>query len=239
MMNWLFNGSFQWHAYVDNLHNEPEFLNKPYTWIGSHQFNGTLVALNTTTELNGTFTRFNNVSPILNGPANEIVYNAPRAKAILLPMPPQVSVMNNVGAAFGWTGADGYVYTDDGDVPYTAEIALPTGCIITGFVVAGHTQGGPGLSGNNFRAGLYKSTPRGLAGGPPDVVPLLPEVAAGVSGAGFGNDFILGNTTSGLAETVNRAQSKYYVKAYSSGQPVLDTIYQIAVTFNDPGPRNG
>jgi hypothetical protein len=38
--NWLFNGAGQWHAYLNNLHGETEFLNKAYTWTGLHTFSG-------------------------------------------------------------------------------------------------------------------------------------------------------------------------------------------------------
>lgn len=32
--NWLFNRTGAWFSYLDNLHNEPEFLNKNYSWTG-------------------------------------------------------------------------------------------------------------------------------------------------------------------------------------------------------------
>lgn len=36
--NWLWNGASKWHAYTQNLHNEPEFLNRAYAWTGVHLF---------------------------------------------------------------------------------------------------------------------------------------------------------------------------------------------------------
>lgn len=32
--NWLWNGASKWHAYLSNLHNEPDFLSKNYSWAG-------------------------------------------------------------------------------------------------------------------------------------------------------------------------------------------------------------
>lgn len=34
--NWLHNRAGQWLSYLDQLHNEPEFLNKTYAWTGGH-----------------------------------------------------------------------------------------------------------------------------------------------------------------------------------------------------------
>jgi hypothetical protein len=36
--NWLHRGAGLWHAYLNNLHNESEFLNKAYAWTGNHTF---------------------------------------------------------------------------------------------------------------------------------------------------------------------------------------------------------
>lgn len=36
--NWLHRGASLWHAYLDNLHNEAEFLGQDYAWQGHHVF---------------------------------------------------------------------------------------------------------------------------------------------------------------------------------------------------------
>lgn len=37
-LNWLLNISGQWQAYVRDLNTEPEFLNKPFAWLGAHSW---------------------------------------------------------------------------------------------------------------------------------------------------------------------------------------------------------
>jgi hypothetical protein len=39
-LNWLLNRQAGWFTYLRDLHNEPEFLNKPYNWSGLHRFTG-------------------------------------------------------------------------------------------------------------------------------------------------------------------------------------------------------
>lgn len=36
--NWLFNGAHRWFVYLSRLHEEVQFLNKPYAWTGDHTF---------------------------------------------------------------------------------------------------------------------------------------------------------------------------------------------------------
>jgi hypothetical protein len=44
--NWLHNRAAQWFLYLDALHNEPEFLNKKYSWTGDHGFARSVGAFN-------------------------------------------------------------------------------------------------------------------------------------------------------------------------------------------------
>lgn len=40
--NWLHDGAARWHAYLRDLHVEPEFLGEDYTWEGEHVHKDTL-----------------------------------------------------------------------------------------------------------------------------------------------------------------------------------------------------
>lgn len=50
-INHLWNGSYRWNKYVDNLHDEPEFLNKVYDWKNTHIFNGGITRFYTSIQL--------------------------------------------------------------------------------------------------------------------------------------------------------------------------------------------
>lgn len=48
-LNYLLNGYGKWASYVNNLHAEPEFLNKGYAWTGAHTFDEAIAVAGTVT----------------------------------------------------------------------------------------------------------------------------------------------------------------------------------------------
>jgi hypothetical protein len=88
-LNFLLSGAGKWFAYVDNLHNETDFLSKAYAWTAAHTYSGA-VSLNGAASVNGTTTVSGagvldvdgtlrvSTNVVLDGGANDIVYSAAR-----------------------------------------------------------------------------------------------------------------------------------------------------------------
>lgn len=117
-MNWLFNLFSIWCAYLDDLHNSADFLNKSYTWLtGVHRFTNGLRAAGISLE-----------------GATEVVYTdaagvaAPKARSTLLHLNEACCDSNN-GARWSRAGA-GNIYpinTGDGS---PVSIRLPQGAVL-------------------------------------------------------------------------------------------------------------
>lgn len=119
-MNWLWNVAYQWHAYVDNLHNETQFLNKAYDWTAAHTFADDV-------DIAGDLT--------LDGASNEVLYSAARTlvRRILLTQ----SQGNWV-----YDPSDGAIKTSGANEGYVLPLDIPVGATLTGVAIGGSQASG-------------------------------------------------------------------------------------------------
>lgn len=142
-LNHLWGLAGDWTAYLDNLHNEADFLNKSYAWVtGSHSF---------ATDVE------------LSGASNEVVYGA--ARTFQRYMVPVASQGNWTYDPFSFS-----VKTSTSSADYHAAIDVPFGATLTA-VAMGCRQpsGGSGGAGSlSFAVGAITCLP-GVANAPVSV----------------------------------------------------------------------
>lgn len=230
VFNYLFNGAYQWHAYLNNLHNEPDFLGQAFVWTGQHRFlapiHAPYIGLHSSGELEYT-TSGGTYAP------------RPREKVF------EFRGYGSAGAGDAHTSAsrkDGgvMVYRDPVNaqpfaVPYWIEpIVLPTYSVLTQWkVIARNDIENRGI---NIQAQLFKRTPNFTTA----VVGADVQIGATQTAAGNNTLQFLGQA--GLSETI-QADTTYFLvftPAGSGGGSTVEkhVLYTYKLFWDDPGPRN-
>lgn len=216
-------------AYLKDLHNQVEFLNKAYTWTGGHTFNTADVT--TLTATNGVvFSSYLHTAGRvrITGGSGEFEYNPAQARTNV-----QISMSGGeAGPGGGFINTSDELVQTNGGATERFCVRLPRGAVLQSVeaiyekdsVASGATAGylaaarwsrdwvtpGPSVIGTNY----------GQANATASTSP-QPLSLTGLSDT-FGADDVLVITVSGLATLSTNAAS----------------FHGLRMSFDDPGPRN-
>jgi hypothetical protein len=225
-LNWALNGFGKWTSYLSNLHDEPEFLSKAYTWTGWHRFHGA-------------FTMKAGIGLSGVPPANEIFYTddnaglAPRLRTVMVPLTQFVPARVSFDPV---ADIDGWSYYEDDTTPDGMGTGWTTGKAIKRLL--GHVRLPHGSTLTRVRCWVQTG---GMA---LNVSRVRIDPATGV----ITRAYLSETTTSanGLLESV--AISGADAAADSAIdvfrivlQSTTDTVHRVRAVelqFLDPGPRN-
>lgn len=251
-LNWILNQNGAWFTYLRDLHIEPEFLNKNYSWTGAHGFS------------NGTVGFFQ--SPVIGGTSNDFLYGSAlgvvekRQRETVLPLSAFWSETGNalVGTGEWWVRSNtpATVIGAGGSAPSFAatwgtyashrrlitEFTLPDGAVMNGFRIGIQTA----ATGGSIRV-EYGRVLRGPGF----------AVAANQASEAYSNwgvtlpvaDNILDHTLSALEQqdycTADNARGPMTLRIFiDSGNPVNGSggfslfVNWVQIRWLDPGPRN-
>jgi hypothetical protein len=212
--NWLHRGAGLWHAYVNNLHNETDFLSQAYTWSGAHRF-GALVGLD---------------QPRIAHATNELLYAdaanvvAARARHVWLPMEP----FERDGTWTYSTSNGTWTTTDAGGALHfmVGRDFQPSGATLT-----------------EVRVALYLPTGRGVDiavdriaydGGSTPANPTVTSLGTATTGALV----VAHQVPVALSAAIDNSASTLRVSIVGDGSSGVLQVRGIRLAFNDPGPRN-
>lgn len=211
--NFLFNRQGAWFSYLNDLHNEAQFLNKTYTWTGLQAFNGTA--------------RFG-TNPQIAGTTNDLVYTnaggtvTQRDRTILLPMT-RFQSRSPEWFFGGFAGIEGDIWATNGLVtptypltPLVAQFQIPTGAVLKSATV-GLTEVSAGTCGVH----LGYDVPESLSG-------VSQSVTASATGS---------HTVSMVAPDPHDSATML-CKLWLVVTAGHWSMQWAKVTFGDPGPRN-
>lgn len=218
-LNWLLNRQAGWFTYLRDLHTEPEFLNKIYTWTERHAFRGISVGLFGLT--------------VVGGADNEIVYGdangtvKPRERTTYIPL--SATAQATATTERGWVIFSGAASSRSTQQDLLIPIQLPTGARLRR--VEARVSGA--LTGTKLHlvARLYEHSDSGL-----NVQKATQQADLTTSPQILKCEF--------ADEPVNNDTSTWEViiRAGSVADPLLAGAYGnvqwVRVVWLDPGPRN-
>lgn len=218
-LNFLLNGAGKWHAYLANLHSEPEFLNKEYTWTAWHRFHGG-------------FTMKNGLG--LAGAANEVFYTddngalTPRARTVAVPLTMFTTTYDNDALRPAWVygtsvgNAPPYRhgwYSKLGELDLAGTVHVPHGATITSVEadVGVQVLGVGGTCAMRVEA---------TAGG----------VHTTFAAAFRSDDGLLRTAAEWPGASVDGATQVLLIRFHT--YRAVSAVHAVRLTFLDPGPRN-
>lgn len=253
-MNWVLNRLGAWTSYLDNLHNDADFLGQQYVWTNYHQFDtgptfsngaqvlGTLVAEDVNisgsltvpaalVELGGLFVG-NNI-----GMQGELVYSDaalstnPRPRTEMVNLATGILSGNPTGvttAVLVSLSAPSYWYWPTTSGQVTFPLRMPRGAVITNVRVGVSNQSGGSatVSCTLFGKAADKTTPSASTAAALDTDSLSLATLA---------DHVFTLTPS-VTITVDNSITEYFLVV--AGQ-VDCRIHWVEINYTDPGPRNG
>lgn len=228
-LNFLLNRLCAWIVlYVKDLHNQVEFLNKAYTWTGTHTFGlaGAWVVAggsNTITgagNLDTTGTLEAAAIQIDNGVA-EFGYKAQRSgRAKQIPLITQkMTTGANPWEYDGTTG--GLISTGGGSCKLALE--LPSGCTITALTV-GLTAPSGTITVALFREAIDTGTG------------VVTQTQIGANADNGVSTSFVSTGIGAVGEVVANTARRYVVQL--NADAASQEVHYIFVVFTDPGPRN-
>jgi hypothetical protein len=117
-LNWLFSQNAQWLTYLRDLHTEPEFLSKAYSWSGMHRFVSAYITNNF--GVNGEMLYVNDAGGI-----------APRERTVQVSLASGLACAATPGAHLASTGNNYWSWDTLQTVAF--PLSLPSGSELTGF----------------------------------------------------------------------------------------------------------
>lgn len=236
--NWLFNKQSAWLSYLNNLHAEPEFLNKAYAWTGEHSWAGA-VAFDDLT-VNNSFTAASGADiegtirvqgdVMLASTSGEVMYAD--AAGALLPRSRKAMVPLSSGLADAanpplYSHLDGYWYWPTTSGPLSFPLRLPRGSRLENVTIgAANTISAPrSFVSQVLRRTANKLTPNGST---------TTELARdGLDGTVGGNANFFAFITPNV--TIDNTAADYWLNI-NAGEGIH--VHWIELIYWDPGPRN-
>jgi hypothetical protein len=215
-LNWALAQGGEWFQYLRDLHLEPEFLSKNYSWSGVHRFAAGYIANHW-------------------GVSGEVLYAdafgnvAPKARVAYLPLridghaPPlatSVRISHSIGVV--------QFYTAQGTGFH--EVDLPSGCVVTR-VEAGVVQTSSGAD-SFAKLGVRTVTPSGSTN------VLDPETVASAGATQGVPETLAVDGSWTLDNALRRLQLRIEAPNGPGLSGIFLTVYWLKVTYTDPGPRN-
>jgi hypothetical protein len=216
--NWLWNGAYQWFSYLNNLHNETQFLNKTYPWTGAHAFSGSVGIFSTA---------------VIGGTTNELEYAdsagvvTPRSRTVNIPLITGMPY-STTAAELQMTGSGAMWSVDGSGGTILLPLKLPHGAIVTDILGVWRNDGG---GATTYGLALIRSTPDFASG----TVPTLSTLGSGASGSIASGGTWIGPGAITPTAAVNNALYEYALQATAGAEGDLAGV---RVTYLDPGPRN-
>jgi hypothetical protein len=249
-MNWILNLVGSWTGYLDNLHNESDFLGQQYVWTNYHQWDNPVTFVGTaefqdSTVFSGAVTfdvGFDAAGFIANpgdiglgAATNEVVYTdavgllTPRARTVLVNMANGTcdNALGTPTAVFAASLLGWEFLTAAGKVNFPIEVPRGSALQTCRVGVYNPTGGTLDFSANVFGLVPNKTTPGSPGGASIDSTGTL-SVATTAS-AVYTLDL-------SAVTAVDNSIASYYLEV--SGQ-LGGKIMWVEVTYLDPGPRNG
>jgi hypothetical protein len=209
-INWALNGASKWSAYLGNLHAEPDFLNKSYTWTAAHAFAaGIAGALSITGSVQ----------------AQSYLYDAPKLRTIMVPLTSfnlfnAWSVFDDADNGSPYFGV--YMIASLADQRTYAHVRLPHAAQLRE-VRAQVAGGGVEMSISRLRWDKVATVPaRDLVG----------------QAAGAGSATVLSVAPPLLSAPIIDGATDLVSIAFRSTAPGLSRVYWVELQYLDYGPHN-
>lgn len=219
-INWLWNIAHQWNKYTNNLHAEPEFLNKDYPWEGKHSFSQ---AIQGDLKLTG-----------------EVLYDETKVRHMILPLTRFQPQTMNLGTPYvsEWhltdyeVGPSLWSTSRDNDV-LVGHFRLPSGTIpvaLNSWVLL--------ATGAEFR--LRAERLRYVTEGTPTKLPTVDEVTVSLDVAAGPWDAVVGSFLDG-SKTFNANTDLLRVRldkgVSSGGSGATCEVYWVDLMYQEIGPH--
>jgi hypothetical protein len=217
--NHLFNRAGQWCAYLNDLHNEPGFLNKNYAWTGQHSFEAP----------GGISGGYVDNHWGVNGEVLYVDANGlptPIGRSLVLPLSGGVNALGTTGVYKSGVGGG---YVEFGEMGgWNVAVQLPRGVTMTSFWVWFRNHSASDVTVN---ATLRRIRANWLTE-PMPVSEVVADVPNTTMGAGVPQVF---TPASSFAEIVDNETYEYVLTTVTTGDVQL---LAMRIHYLDPGPRN-
>jgi hypothetical protein len=212
--NWLHKGAHDWFEYLDNLHNETEFLNKAYAWTGAHTFD------------------------------EDVNFAVPRTYAKWIPLEDGQWSESDISVGFTSDGDATLMprWTWAAASPDTAFVSfpvdLPTGATITGAKVVANAQAGHLVRARLANWAIDQTT------GARTFTAIMRRIGgnASTSAAGTGGDSVYSlDAITGVSQLIDRAagSTQLRVSIQDVSAVAASYLYGVWIQWTLPGYRNG